>query len=131
MKRIDPNVASKLINKENEKYDFKKKLWNLNDELLRVEAYLQVLQGYVTSDIDHGDNEKVLPFIDDLAKIVEGIKEGINEVTRLLSDAGRLGSHFEGKGEDMVFLKSTTMIERIPTTFYREKTKEGKEKKAA
>ena len=39
-------------------------------------------------------------------------------------DHRRLGSHFVDRGK--VFMKCETTIERIPTTYYKEETTEGK-----
>jgi hypothetical protein len=136
MKKIDPNVASEMMEKELKKqYNFQEQANRITESFDRLEAFVEVLDGCLGyKDYSGGfDYDKIFPFTNELKDLLERTKKDFDDFNEKLWKAGRIRSHFEGEADkgNMVFVKSSTKVERIPTTYYREKKKEGKEKKAA
>ena len=132
MKKIDPNVASKLMDKELKEHDFQKKFQAIDDDLARVGAHIRVLNGYLSSDFaGDGNGDSIYPFVDELENQTKQTRKAVQDLIKGLWDAGRIRSHFEGFGDKMVWVKCTTTVERIPTTYYQEEKKEEKNRKAA
>lgn len=116
MKRIDLNVASKLMDKELKEHDFQKKFQAIDDDLTRIGAHIRVLNGYLSSDfVGDGGGDSVYPFVDELEDQTKQVQKAVNGLIKELWDAGRLRSHYEGSGDKKVWVKCTTKIERIPT----------------
>lgn len=135
MKRIDPNVASEFMEKEPKGHDFQEQSNNIVESFSRLKAFIEVLDGYLGYQDYLGSSDsydKIFPFTNELKDLLERTEKTFDDFYTKLWEAGRIRSHFEGTADkgDMVFVKCHTKVERIPTTYYRERKKE-KVKKAA
>ncbi len=120
VKKIDPNEADKLMRKEREVFNPQPKLNAFEEELSFIDAYLEVFDGYLSSDNAGNDlpyGDKVFLFMEDLQGRVKKCQEMLKEFRGELWKHGHLGSYLEGNGDKTVFVKCQTTIERIPTTY--------------
>ena len=130
MKKIDPNVASKLMEKETDGHALWEKIESMNEDFHLLESHIKVLHGYLcweneVSDFGYDDTA---PFVEELEKEIKSLREKFDELHNDLTKGGHLGSRLNlDKG---IFTKCRTIIEEIPTTWRAKKKDQPKEKAA-
>ncbi len=130
MKRIDPNDAGRLMQKEIENKGFCKQRTKINEDFETLKAFIEVLNGYLTgkSEIGSFDYDKSFLFIHEINLKLESMENDFNKFCQALREAGRMGSFYS---DEKTFAKCTTRIERIPMTFELPGYKKTKQEKKA
>lgn len=130
MKKIDPNDAHKLMEKETEARALWDKMESMNEDFDLIESHVKVLHGYLcwrNEVSDFGYNE-TSPFVEQLEKEIKALVKKVDDLNEDLRKGGHFGSYLDlDKG---IFTKFKIIKQEIPTTWGARK-KEQKEKKAA